>query len=151
VERAGLRGGRRSALGAGPWDGDVLLLDTLGELARAYSLATVVFVGGSLMPAGGHNVLEAAAAGVPVVVGPHMENFQEIADELRAEGGLLTVSSAEELGREVAGLLADPARRDTLAGAARRMLERNRGALARTVDAVAALLGQPSPPRGGRG
>ena len=151
VEAAGFRGLRRSALGGGTWDGDVLLLDTLGELARVYPLAAVVFVGGSLVPAGGHNILEAAVAGKPVVVGPHMENFQEIADEFGAEGALLTVSSAEELGREVTALLADPARREALAGAARAIVDRNRGALARTVDALAELLGNPSPPQGGEG
>ena len=116
------------------------MLDTLGELARVYALATVVFVGGSLMPAGGHNVLEAAVAAKPVIVGPHMENFQEIADEFQAEGALSVVLSADELAREVAGLLADPARRAVLGGAARAIVERNRGALARTVDALAELL-----------
>src|SRR5206468_3259789 len=86
------------------------------ELAGVYALATVVFVGGSLMPSGGHNILEAAVAGKPVVVGPHMENFQEIADEFQGEGALSVVLSAEELAREVAGLLVEPARRAALAG-----------------------------------
>ena len=66
-----------------------------------YSLASVVFVGGSLVPSGGHNILEPAVAGKPVVVGPHMENFQEIADTFRAESALVQVGSADELGREV--------------------------------------------------
>ncbi len=144
VEAAGFRAERRSALGAAPWEGEVLLLDTLGELARVYALATVVFVGGSLVSAGGHNILEAAVAGKPVLVGPHMENFQEIADEFQAEGALRVVLSAEELGREVAGLLADPERRAALGGAARAIVDRNRGALARTVDALAELLGRSS-------
>ncbi|PYP99592.1 MAG: hypothetical protein DMF82_24440 [Acidobacteria bacterium] len=117
------------------------MLDTLGELAGVYALATVVFVGGSLMPSGGHNILEAAVAGKPVVVGPHMENFQEIADEFQGEGALSVVLSAEELAREVAGLLVEPARRAALGGAARAIVDRNRGALARTVDALAELLG----------
>ena len=140
VEAAGFRAERRSALGPAGSAGGVLVLDTLGELARVYALATVVFVGGSLMPAGGHNVLEAAVAAKPVIVGPHMENFQEIADEFQAEGALSVVLSADELAREVAGLLADPARRAVLGGAARAIVERNRGALARTVDALAELL-----------
>ena len=140
VEAAGFRAERRSALGSAPWEGDVLLLDTLGELARVYSLATVVFVGGSLVGAGGHNILEAAVAGKPILVGPHMENFQEIADEFQAEDALRVVLSAEELGREVAGMLGDPARRAALGGAARAIVDRNRGALARTVDALAELL-----------
>jgi 3-deoxy-D-manno-octulosonic-acid transferase len=140
VEGAGFRAERRSALGPAGWEGDVLVLDTLGELAGVYALATVVFVGGSLVSAGGHNILEAAVEGKPILVGPHMENFQEIADEFRAEGALLVVLSAEELGREVAGLLADPARRAALGGAARAIVGRNRGALARTVDALAELI-----------
>jgi 3-deoxy-D-manno-octulosonic-acid transferase len=151
VEAAGFRAERRSALGSAPWEGDVLLLDTLGELARVYALATVVFVGGSLVGAGGHNILEAAVAGKPILVGPHMENFQEIADEFEAEDGLRVVRSVEELGREVAGLLGDPARRAALGGAARAIVDRNRGALARTVDALAELLGNPSPPGRGEG
>jgi 3-deoxy-D-manno-octulosonic-acid transferase len=140
VEGAGFRAERRSALGPAGFEGDVLVLDTLGELAGVYALATVVFVGGSLVSAGGHNILEAAVEGKPILVGPHMENFQEIADEFRAEGALLVVLSAEELGREVAGLLADPARRAALGGAARAIVGRNRGALARTVDALAELI-----------
>jgi 3-deoxy-D-manno-octulosonic-acid transferase len=151
VEASGFRAERRSALGPAGWQGDVLVLDTLGELARVYALATVVFVGGSLVSAGGHNILEAAAAGKPVLVGPHMDNFQEIADEFQAEGALRVVRSAEELGREVAGLLADPARRAALGGAAKAIVERNRGALTRTVDALAELLRHPSPPAGGEG
>ena len=69
-----------------------------------------------------------------------MENFQEIADEFQAEDALRVVLSAEELGREVAGMLGDPARRAALGGAARAIVDRNRGALARTVDALAELL-----------
>src|SRR5207245_2233723 len=144
IEAAGFRAERRSALGSAPWEGDVLLLDTLGELACVYALATVVFVGGSLVSAGGHNILEAAVAGKPVLVGPHMENFQEIADEFLAERALLTVSSAEDLGRQVAALLTDPALCAALGGAAHAIVDRNRGALARTVEALVELLGRPS-------
>ncbi len=97
VEAAGFRCVRRTTLAPGGFaDGSVLVLDTLGELAQVYPLATVVFVGGSLVPAGGHNVLEAAVAGKAVVVGPHMENFQEIADQFRAEGALVQVASGAE-------------------------------------------------------
>ena len=156
VEAAGYRPDRRSTLGPAGWESEVLVLDTLGELAGVYALATVVFVGGSLMPSGGHNILEAAVAGKPVIVGPHMENFQEIADEFQAEGALIVVLSSDELGREVAGLLGDPARRASLGQAARAIIDRNRGALARTVAALAELLPpspsprSPSPPEGER-
>src|SRR5205823_13252434 len=106
---------RRSTLVRSRWsDGDVLLLDTMGNLAAAYAFATVDFVGGSLVAAGGHNVLEPAAAGRAVAVGPHMENFQETADEFRAAGGLVQVRRAEELGPAVARLLADLPERERL-------------------------------------
>jgi len=118
----------------------VLLLDTLGELAQVYPLATAVFVGGSLVPAGGHNVIEAAAAGKPVVVGPHMENFQEVADEFRGEDALLQVRSSDELGDAIAALIADEPRRRELGARARAIIERNRGACGRTVESLAALV-----------
>ena len=141
VEAAGFRCLRRSALDPGAWaGGEVLLLDTLGELAQIYSLASVVFVGGSLVPAGGHNILEPAVAGKPVVVGPHMENFQEIADAFRAEGALVQVGSADELGREIAALLLDEPRRRDLGERARSLVGRNRGAVSRTTDALVPLL-----------
>jgi 3-deoxy-D-manno-octulosonic-acid transferase len=141
VESAGFRCLRRSSLGPAAWnDGEVLLLDTLGELAQVYALASVVFVGGSLVPSGGHNILEPAVAGKPVVVGPHMDNFQEIADQFRAEHALLQVASAEELGREVAALLLDDRRRMGLGERARELVGRNRGAVARSTDALQSLL-----------
>jgi 3-deoxy-D-manno-octulosonic-acid transferase len=112
----------------------------MGELAQVYALASVAFVGGSLVPAGGHNVLEAAVAGKAVIVGPHMENFQEVADEFLAEGALVRVRSAEELGAEVAALLADAARRDAIGSRARALIDRNRGAVRGTVDALAGLV-----------
>jgi 3-deoxy-D-manno-octulosonic-acid transferase len=140
VERAGFRGARRTALSR-PWsDEDVLVLDTMGELAQVYALASVVFVGGSLVPAGGHNVLEAAVAGKAVVVGPHMQNFQEVADEFLAEGALVQVRSAEELGAEVAALVTDGARREAIGSRARALIDRNRGAVRGTVDALAGLV-----------
>ena len=141
VEAAGFRCRRRSALEPGGWrEGDVLLLDTLGELAPLYTLASVVFVGGSLAATGGHNILEPAAAAKPVIVGPHLENFQEIADEFKSDGALIEVKSAEELGREVADLLLDEPRRRELGERARRLVERNRGAVQRTVDALGSLI-----------
>jgi 3-deoxy-D-manno-octulosonic-acid transferase len=138
---AGLRCARRSALGDASWaDGDVLLLDTVGELARVYALATVVFVGGSLVPTGGHNVLEAAVAGKAVVVGPHMENFQEIADGFRAAGALVQVDGAQALWPAIAALLADHGRRAAVGERARSLVVKNRGGLATTARALAELL-----------
>jgi 3-deoxy-D-manno-octulosonic-acid transferase len=141
VEAAGFRCRRRSTLEPGGWgDGDVLLLDTLGELAHVYSFASVVFIGKSLGAIGGHNFLEPAAAAKPILVGPHMENFQEIADEFKAEDALIEVESAEELGREVAALLLDEPRRRALGERALRLVDRNRGAVQRTVDALGSLV-----------
>jgi len=141
IEASGFRCVLRSRLEPGAWkDGEVLVLDSLGELAGLYPLATVVFVGGSLVPAGGHNILEPAVAGRPVVVGPHMENFQEIADRFRAESALVQVGTAEELGREVAALMLDEGRRRALGEKARGLVESNRGAVPKTVDALAGLL-----------
>jgi 3-deoxy-D-manno-octulosonic-acid transferase len=141
VESAGFRCLRRSSLDPSAWsDGEVLLLDSLGELAQVYALASVVFVGGSLVPSGGHNILEPAVAGKPVIVGPHMDNFQEITDQFREQHALLQVSSADELGREVAALLLDERRRAGLGERARELVGRNRGAVARSTDALESLL-----------
>jgi 3-deoxy-D-manno-octulosonic-acid transferase len=141
VEAAGFRCLRRSALDPVAWnDGEVMLLDTLGELSQVYALASVVFVGGSLVPAGGHNILEPAVAGKPVVVGPHMENFQEIADQFSSEQALVRVGSADELASEVSALLVDPVRRAGLGARARDLVGRNRGAVGRSTDALASLL-----------
>jgi 3-deoxy-D-manno-octulosonic-acid transferase len=141
VEAAGFRCLRRTALDLHERrDSAVVLLDTLGELAQAYSLATVAFVGGSLVSRGGHNILEAAVAGKPVVVGPHMENFQEIADVFRSEGAFVQIGGPEDLGREVAALITDDVRRRALGERARSLIERNRGAQRRSIDALARLL-----------
>jgi 3-deoxy-D-manno-octulosonic-acid transferase len=140
VERAGHVVRRRSALGETPWTEGVLVLDTMGELAQAYALASVVFVGGSLVPSGGHNVLEPAAHARAVIVGPHMENFQEIADEFRAAAALVQIPSGADLGPAVARLLADPGEREGLGQRARALVEARRGALGATVEALAGLL-----------
>jgi 3-deoxy-D-manno-octulosonic-acid transferase len=142
VEAHGLECVARSTLGeAQSWRGGrVLLLDTLGELAHSYPLATVAFVGGSLMPAGGHNILEAAAAGKPVIVGPHMENFQEIADAFLEKRALIQVDSAESLADEIARLLQDDAARQEIGERALEVVAAGRGALERTVASLARLL-----------
>lgn len=140
VEAAGLPVVLRSTLAPGRWRDEVVVLDTLGELAQLYELADVVFVGGSLMPAGGHNILEPAVAGKAVVVGPHMENFQEIADAFLAEDALVQVREADELGPALVALLRDVDRRQALGARAQALVARNRGAVARTVTALAGLL-----------
>ncbi|HWX24028.1 MAG TPA: glycosyltransferase, partial [Vicinamibacteria bacterium] len=103
--------------------------------------AAVTFVGGSLLPGGGgHNILEAAVAGRVVIVGPFMENFQEIRDEFRREKALIEVSSGEDLAREVIALLSDPESRRAIGERARAVVGENQGALARTLEALRVLL-----------
>jgi 3-deoxy-D-manno-octulosonic-acid transferase len=141
VAAAGFHCVRRSETRPGEWrPGDVLLLDTMGELAQAYALADVAFVGGSLVPMGGHNILEPAVAGVPVVVGPFMENFREIATQFHAARALVEVRTGVGLAAAIGDLLADPARRTAQAAAASAIVEQNRGAVERTAQALIGLL-----------
>jgi 3-deoxy-D-manno-octulosonic-acid transferase len=127
VQRAGLGVTRRSAGPAA--DGDaVLLLDTLGELEAVFGLASVVFLGGSLVEVGGHNVLEPAAAGRPVLVGPHLESCRVEAELLQRAGGLRVVADARELGQALGALLRDGAAREAMGRAARKAAEGLRGA-----------------------
>ena len=119
---------------------DVVLLDSIGELATLYQVATVVFVGGSLVATGGHNVLEPAVFGKPIVFGPHMENFFEIADAFVTNGGGVQVSGERELEEVFVSLMGDPVRRARLGAAARALVEANRGAGEKSVSVLTALL-----------
>ena len=112
---------RRTALPGGGWWGEppVLLLDTLGELAGLYSSAVAAFVGGTLAPIGGHNLLEPARAGIPVLFGPHVENVAEVARTLEQSGGGIRVADADDLASRVGALLADPTTARRLGAAAR--------------------------------
>ena len=123
-----------------PGAGEVILLDTMGELARLYAAARVVFIGGSLVPHGGQNILEPAAHGCPVLHGPWMANFAEIRDRFAAAGASLQVAGADALGAALAALLDDPARAGAMGQAGRRIVEANRGATARTADLLDGLL-----------
>ena len=119
---------------------DAVVLDTIGELADVYQIATVVFVGGSLVRAGGHNILEPAAFGKPVVFGPHMDNFAEIAETFLTNDAAVQVPSDRELESTIASLMGDPVRRAKLGAAARALVDTNRGAKDRTLAVVADLL-----------
>jgi 3-deoxy-D-manno-octulosonic-acid transferase len=121
---------------------DVVVVDTIGELATIYQLATVVFVGGSLVPTGGHNILEPAAFGKPIVFGRHMENFAEIAAIFLANDAAVTVSDGA-LDTALVALMTDPVRRARLGAAARALVEANRGAKDRSLEVLSALLPQP--------
>jgi 3-deoxy-D-manno-octulosonic-acid transferase len=126
---------------------DVVVLDTLGELAQLYQVATVVFVGGSLVDHGGHNILEPAIFGKPIVFGPHMHNFKEIADTFLSNDAAIRVPSDRELEEALLALVTDPVRRAALGAAARALVEANRGAKEKTLAVIADLL----PPAGAGG
>ncbi len=138
---SGMRFWRRSQWnGAEPIGPGIFLLDTIGELASAYQLADVAFIGGSLVPKGGHNILEAAQYGVPVVVGPHTENFRDIM-ALFERAGAVEVTDARNLGPTWLRLLSDENRRRELGARARDVVRANAGATQRTLTALEELLG----------
>ena len=120
----------------------MLLLDTIGELAKVYAVGTVIFVGGSLAPIGGHNVLEPAAHRKAILFGPHMYNFQQVAAALLEADGAVQVHNPEALGEHVSMLLQQPERRQSLGKAAHQVLRANQGAITRTVDLIAQVLSQ---------
>ncbi len=143
VGSAGLKFVRRSnwkmTAALAPLSGTIFLLDSVGELAAIYSLADVAFVGGSLVPLGGHNILEPAQHGVAVLTGPHTFNFREIV-RIFEQGGGLRVVSGEELGAAFLELLRDPEGRMRLGARARQLFMENTGATQKTLGALEPLL-----------
>jgi tetraacyldisaccharide 4'-kinase len=135
LEAAGIRFLRRSRLGGSDTLAlpAVLLLDTIGELSGLFSVADAVFMGGTLAQRGGHNILEPAFFSKPVIAGPHMENFQAIADEFRASGACVEIADAAELAGAVARLLEAPELAREIGQRARLAAEARRGATARAV------------------
>ena len=124
---------------------DVVVLDTIGELAQLFQVATAVFVGGSLVDSGGHNILEPAVFGKPIVFGPYMQNFAEIARTFLDNGAAIQVRHGRELETVLLELLSDPVRRARLGAAARALVEANRGARTKTLAAIAQLLPPDNP------
>jgi 3-deoxy-D-manno-octulosonic-acid transferase len=128
-------------------DAEVLILDTIGELAAAYSFATVAFVGGTLVRHGGHSIMEPALYAKPIVIGPSMENFPQIIDEFLAHGGIHQILTGEEdknlqiqhLTEVLSQLVLNPTARETMGEAAYSVLENNQGAAQRTAEKIAAL------------
>lgn len=118
----------------------VVLGDTMGELLFLFALADVAFVGGSLVPTGGHNLLEPAALGKPVLTGPHLFNFLDIAAQLRDAGALAEVSNAAELASVIALFWREPERVADARSAGLKVLENNQGALERLLMGLGALL-----------
>jgi 3-deoxy-D-manno-octulosonic-acid transferase len=138
VKEKGGRLVRRSMMNGAdpPRPGDILLLDSIGELEAAYALADVAFVGGSLVPRGGQNPLEPARAGVPILFGPGMDNFREIADGLRDCGGAQEVTGAASLAARVLYFRRNRAARESASAALRRFVEAHAGATRRTLEAL---------------
>ena len=119
---------------------DIVVLDSIGELAQVYQVATAVFVGGSLVDQGGHNILEPAVFGKAIVFGPHMQNFAEIARAFVENDAAIQIRSGRELETALLGLLTDPVRRARLGAAARALVEATRGARGKTMAAIARVL-----------
>ncbi|NHN79424.1 3-deoxy-D-manno-octulosonic acid transferase [Azotobacter chroococcum] len=141
--REGFASVRRSAGEAVEAQTQVLLGDTMGELLFLYALADCAFVGGSLVPSGGHNLLEPAALGKPLLSGPHLFNFLEIAARLAEAGALRQVSDAGSLAAAVGAFWSDPASAARAGAAGKAVLEANQGALARLLEGLERLLVRP--------
>jgi 3-deoxy-D-manno-octulosonic-acid transferase len=154
VEKAGLRLERRSAWAPDakvasaasggvrplPAGVNVLLGDSMGELGAYYAASDLAFIGGSLLPLGGQNLIEACAVGVPVLIGPHVFNFTQATADAVAAGAAVQVKDPADLARALRELFGDKARRLAMGGAASAFAARHRGATARTVDVLMALL-----------
>ncbi len=136
----GVRFATRTAGGPVAPETQVYLLDTLGELPPFYAAGDVAFVGGSLVPIGGHNLLEPAALSLPIVAGPHNFNSADIARMLVERGAVRIVHDAAQLAAVVGGLLADPTARATMGASGRKAVDDNRGAVARLMQFLEPLL-----------
>lgn len=119
---------------------DILLGDTMGELMSFYGACDIAFVGGSLVPSGGHNMIEPAAWGVPVLSGPHLFNFAEVSQLLLVGDAMLLCEDADALAEQCADLLQDPQRRQSMGDAAKKIAQANRGALRILLQQVDRLL-----------
>ena len=145
AEAAGFRIGLRTPAAPAAADAQVVVLGTIGELSRAYRLATLVFVGGSFTRRGGQNILEPAAQGKPVLFGPNMDNFRDSVQVLVGRGGI-QVADAAHLEALIADLLARPEACARLGELAAQAVRQTSGASQRNVDLIARLLGPPPDP-----
>ncbi|HXG64058.1 MAG TPA: 3-deoxy-D-manno-octulosonic acid transferase [Blastocatellia bacterium] len=142
LERSGFQCARRSR--GGGETADIILLDTIGELAEVYRYATVVFVGGSLVPRGGHNIIEPAAYAKPILVGPHTENFRQVIADFAGANAVTQVEAngAGSLAHAMIALLSDPEMAREMGERARALLRNNQGATECAVAAIRELLGK---------
>ena len=141
ARRMGFRVVQRTRAGEDATQAQVFLGDTMGELPLFFAAADVAFVGGSLVPTGGHNLLEPAALGVPVLFGPHVFNFAEVSGMLVERGAGRQVGGARELAALVCELFQDPDRRHAMGESAREAVVENRGALERLMAVLEPRLG----------
>ena len=141
----GLRTLARSEDTVARHDTQAFVVDTMGELLNFFAASDVAFIAGSFDRIGGHNVLEPAAVGKPVIVGPHTFNFAEVTENLIADGAAIRVANAVELGDTVSRLMADPKARQRMSDAALAAVERERGAVGRIVEIVAAVMAGTKP------
>jgi 3-deoxy-D-manno-octulosonic-acid transferase len=139
LEQLGIRSCRRSLWSGDPIVGGVLLIDTIGELAALYALADIAFVGGSLVPRGGHNIIEPALHSVPIIVGNHTENFRDIVSLFQSRDAVRVVGPAE-LPLVFMDLISKPAERIALGRRAGETLRSQMGATQRTLQALEKLL-----------
>ncbi|MFN7921332.1 MAG: tetraacyldisaccharide 4'-kinase [Bryobacteraceae bacterium] len=139
LARRGIRHVRRSQLGEAPQLPAVLLVDSMGELSGLFRLADVVFMGGTLAERGGHNILEPAFFDKPVIAGPHLENFPEIAQEFRARSAMVEIANSDQLAPAVESLLRDDARRTALGRTGGEIARANSGAAAIAVESALRL------------
>lgn len=131
---------RRSLVSNSKATADVLVVDTVGELAALYQLGQVAFVGGSLVPSGGHNPIEPAVFGIPILTGPHVHNFAAVYQELISKKAAFMVHNGQELGQKLRFFLQHPEHAQAAGEAAKAVLAANAGATARTVQALESLL-----------
>ena len=134
---------RRSGWSGEPLSGSIFLLDSIGELASLYTLATIAFVGGSLVPRGGHNILEPARFAKPIVVGPFTENFRDIVEEFR-KGNALRIAQPSAIAETFLNLLASGAEQRAFGQQALAVFSAHPGATDRTLAALEVLLWMPS-------
>lgn len=134
MQAHGLKMTRRSALAGGEVQADAVLGDSMGEMFAYYAACDCAFIGGSLQPLGGQNLIEACALGKPVLIGAHTFNFAQASDDAVAGGAALRVADADDLLRQALRLLADDAARAQMGAQALAFANRHRGATARTLD-----------------
>jgi 3-deoxy-D-manno-octulosonic-acid transferase len=139
-EKRGFTVTRRSEQKSSRVTTDVFLLDTLGELKLYYATVDIAFIGGSFVPTGGHNMLEAAAMSVPVIFGPHVHNFAEISERLLTRGAAFQVANSDELASQVIDLIEHSEKRDQMGTAGHDFVELNKGAVNKVAEHIISTL-----------